>query len=539
MLTTKPRFPSLLTHVGVFLLFFGIFLVAQFSIGGLWSPDDGYYHAKHAWLMAESGNPTLVEPWIAPHWLTYAPADPWWGFHVLQSIPMHWLDPITSTKIVAAALAALMFLVLFSIFKAERVPRAFWWTALLLISSRLLLMRLLFERPHLVALSFLPLAYWLTMRHKYYWLFGLTLLYTLLYNLAPIMPLMIMGYVIIDGQIKNPMPFPKYFTRQINLKPIIATGTGLLAGLLIHPNSQNYIYIISLHLWQILSLRLQGVRLNFGSEIQTISFTELFYSNAPIIILYLLIIAAVIATRSSHARAAWHKIYTLGVLSGGWFLLMIPLPRAIEYWAPLAWLFIILAGAQLLRTETGQIIRAKFIALSGKKIPLVFLSGFFIIMIMTNVQLLNAYRANHQSLDDDHPGFRAAAAWLNNHTPKHSIVFYPIWSYWPPMFFYNNHNRYLTGMDPTFLYEYSPSLYWLWNNISTDGTVCDQASLCPETSPRWSAAALPATLRNNFNADYVLIKIDPENLFFRLLDQRTRDFSKVYSNEQVAVYQIL
>src|SRR3989338_2848556 len=80
--------------------------------------------------------------------------------------------------------------------------------------------------------------------------------------------------------------------------------------------------------------------------------------------------------------------------------------------------------------------------------------------------------------------YQRANDWLIKNTPPNSMAFYPIWSMFPQMFFFNSHNRYLTAFDPTFLYEYNPAVYYTWANIAYRGVYCLHELPCLEFSPR-------------------------------------------------------
>jgi hypothetical protein len=66
--------------------------------------------------------------------------------------------------------------------------------------------------------------------------------------------------------------------------------------------------------------------------------------------------------------------------------------------------------------------------------------------------------------------YAAASAWLEKNTPAGSRVFQTDWDDFPRLFFYNTHNTYLVGLDPTYLQLYSADLYERWVEI-TEGKV--------------------------------------------------------------------
>ena len=59
-----------------------------------------------------------------------------------------------------------------------------------------------------------------------------------------------------------------------------------------------------------------------------------------------------------------------------------------------------------------------------------------------------------------------AAAWLERNSPAGSRVFQTDWDDFPRLFFYNTHNTYLIGLDPTYLHLYDAELYDLWVEIT-------------------------------------------------------------------------
>jgi hypothetical protein len=63
-----------------------------------------------------------------------------------------------------------------------------------------------------------------------------------------------------------------------------------------------------------------------------------------------------------------------------------------------------------------------------------------------------------------------ASSWLEKNTPAGARVFQTDWDDFPRLFYYNTHNTYLIGLDPTYLQLYDADLYDLWVDI-TQGDV--------------------------------------------------------------------
>jgi len=73
-----------------------------------------------------------------------------------------------------------------------------------------------------------------------------------------------------------------------------------------------------------------------------------------------------------------------------------------------------------------------------------------------------------------------ASLWLEKNTPAGSQVFQTDWDDFPRLFYYNTHNTYLIGLDPTYLQLYDADLYDLWVNI-TQGDVENPSQIIART----------------------------------------------------------
>jgi len=81
-------------------------------------------------------------------------------------------------------------------------------------------------------------------------------------------------------------------------------------------------------------------------------------------------------------------------------------------------------------------------------------------------------KASQASLQTSKPytTYAGASAWLATNTAAGERVFQTDWDDFPRLFYYNTHNTYLIGLDPTYMHLYDASLYDLWVDI-TQGKV--------------------------------------------------------------------
>lgn len=523
------RIKTLFKYLFVFLLFFTIFFLFHISVYNLFGSDDSYYHTKHSWLIERSGKLDLVEPWLEFHFLNYAPTDPWWGYHLILAILIHFFGPILGTKLLASLNATLVFFVFYFLLDKLKIKSPFCWTFLFFSSSLLFQFRLLLERPFVFAMSVLPLSFWLMFKKKYFWLFLLSLVYTLFYNLSPLIIFIALAYIIVEC----------HLTKDFDLKLLIISSGGILVGILIHPQSLNYLYIIFVHFWQVLYLKFSGIELGIGAEVQTISFFEFIKYNFIALLFFIIAIALLFILREKQDKIRFSIVNNfLFVFSSFWFLISLLIPRGADYWLPFAWLFI----AQIFNNffDSQEIIFFKIFIKNkiNTKILSFFIYSLLFILIANNfTQIFISLFERNDSNQDYY--FKQANEWLLDNTPTNSLIFYNNWSYWPMMFFYNHHNHYIVGMDPTFLYEYDKNLFWLWHNISNKGIFCDQAESCNNLSPKQEIDLVKSAVKEKFGSDYILINNDPETPLAKVLNNRKKDYAIVFKNKELVIYKII
>jgi len=522
-----------------FLFFFSIFLAVHLSKKGFWSIDDPYYHAKHSFLIEQTLDFKLVKPWLEFHFLNYAPTDPWWGYHLLMAGSIHFFGIFLGAKILTAILASLIFLVFYFLLHRLNIKRPFAWTLLFFGSSSFFQYRLFLERPFLLALIILPIAFWLLVNKKNIQLLFLSVIFAVLYNLAPLIILMAIFYILIDiyisrsGLLESEKAESKSLL--VSAKPFYATFFGVGLGILLHPYSLNYIYVMYIHFCRVIFLRLAGVDVGIGNEVQVGSFPGLISNNFIFVVVYIISLAIFF----SFKKLQKNKINLfLFLISGFWFLVTLLIPRGGDFWLPFGWLFVIFNFKLFSEIQEYQAVKSFLTKKIEIKILKPLLISLVIILIFNNfVQIFNYLYQNNTNAKED-VYYEQANAWLKANTPANSLVFYNNWSYWPRMFFYNDHNHYITGMDPTFLYEYDKNLFWLWNNISKKGIACNQQAGCLNLSPREKMANIKKAIKEKFRSDYVFITNDPEDELLKVLKNRKQDFEEVFSNEGLLIYKI-
>jgi len=512
--------------ISVFIVFFSIFFFGHLLKQGFWSNDDPYYHAKHSALIVQTGDLTLVRPWLEFHFLNYAPNDPWWGFHLLQAIFIYFFGIFLGVKISSAFLAGLFFAVFYFILKKFSIRYPFVWTCLAFASSNYFLFRISMERPQILGIIMLLAFSYLLVKKRYYSMFFLAILFAIFYHFFLSLFLIVFFYWLAEY----------YKAKKIDLKLFIFTGLGIIIGVLIHPDSLNYLFVVFVHFGEVLYLKFTGVNLGVGGELYPCTLTGFIFSNFLVFVSFCLAIVLFLGDKRINKN---REIIFYFLVSVFWFLVSLVIIRGADFWIPFGWLFVALVFKEFSQSEEWLYIKIFFRRRVNLKI-----AGFFFLIFILFVSLFNItenffIRTWESNRNLTRQYIADANNWLKENTPANSIIFYDDWSLWPMMFFYNDHNRYITGMDPTFLYEYDHRLSWIWKNISYDGLYCDKPEICLEIGPRDNIRLVKAAIKDIFRSDYILLKNYQQHPLAKLLAADRKDFTKVFGSKGILIYKIV
>jgi len=175
--------------------------------------------------------------------------------------------------------------------------------------------------------------------------------------------------------------------------------------------------------------------------------------------------------------------------------------------------------------------------------------SFVIISSFSLLFSLSVYNLVYTNSSSSHSPakFKESALWLKENTNEKDIVFYLNWGYFPFLFFWNQDNYYINGMDPVFLLKYDKTLYWKLYNMAVNendkklywklddmalgnmgGITCGYD---PKQCRSENIEAISDVLRNDFHASYVFAEINKQR-FSSYLGEDTENFKKVYENEK-------
>jgi len=499
-------------YLGVFLFFCFFFFTVHISTNFFFDPDS-YYNIRHSAIIAENNFKPTVESWVKFHFLSYAPTDGYFLFHEILAIFIKGIGVIYGSKIFAGLGAASLFLVFY--FLAAKITdkkRAFLSTLLLLLSSFNFTSRLFQIRAFPIMIAVTLLIYHFLKRKKYWTVAFLTFILTLFYNLSVIL--------IFWGLTETLFIFLE--KKYLNLKPLIAILFGILIGWIAHPFTFNQVNLIFSHIWQIPYLKSHNLFSSGGEEIQFQGFINFFSNNSLLIITYFLSIFLFTKNILKQKELIKYESTRLFLISFPWFIVSMFYVRGTEYFAPFAGLFCLQTYAynqEWIKKQTQTFFQ--YLGQSQKAIKIILLSLLTIFFFFYCFLFFIDLRRPSQNRTI---GYEYVNLYLKRQSPPESTVCYPSWDMFGYMFYFNQHNRYISAFDPVFTYNYNPELLLeIDKKFSVDKTCkktnCGQAFL----EEKWND--LPDFLYNQLDCQYFILSQNRYPLLTSYLKQHPETFT--------------
>jgi hypothetical protein len=440
------------------LAMFGIFMaLVQFSTPDL--PDnDGFYHIKLAYLMRTEGLKPAF-PWLPLSILNLRDFyDHHFLFHVAL-MPFTFGDLRQGAKWAAVVFAALAFLSTWNLFKNQRIPYASLWALGLLAVSEAFIYRMSITRAQSLSLAVLMLGLDWLLRTKYLRLGFLAFAYVWLYDAFPLLLACTAIYILASW----------LMDRRLDLRPALYAGIGTILGLIVNPYFPHNIVFAVLH---ILPKVTGATSLNVGNEWFPYETAQLLDNSLLALAAFL---SGVLALGLSGRRMELRTAFGLGLACLFGFMLF-QSRRFIEYFPAFSLVFAAFAWTPLFQKESGSaheldsqpgkrtawFSTSRLGGLLQGKLPAL---GLLAVLIPGMYMTLLASRTSLQS-SKPYGTYAAATAWLQANTPAGARVFQTDWDDFPRLFFYNTHNTYLIGLDPTYMLLYSAPLYNEWVDIT-------------------------------------------------------------------------
>jgi hypothetical protein len=489
-------------------------------------PDpDSFYHATMAEIMAENG--PIKAFFSLPYTiLSESFADHHFLYHVLLIPFTKFFPPLFGAKLASVILAASFILVFYVFLKRRNVSGAIWYS-LLLIFFNAFVFRLNLTKATSFSLIILFLSLLAIIEQRYLLLFILSTLYVLSYGGFAILFLAVLLLILasVFGHLTKKLLSDSIAPHSTNSaptdscwKPAVSVISGIGVGLLTHPNFPQNITFYYHQLVEIGIMNLQH-EIDVGGEWYPYHIFDLMNDVQP---LFLLVTVAW-ALFSFRILEAKRETWLAFLLTGIFLIATIKSKRYVEYFVPFAVWFSASAVDIFVRSrpyasrlweKPWQLVR------EGNILQILLITSFIssiFALVIGNIRSLRQEYSGEFRFDT----FAGAATWLKLNTNEDEIVFHSDWDEFPMLLYYNRKNRYISGLDPTFMYRANSKLYSEYADI-TRGKEMN---------------GLYDMLKNDFHVRYVFV--DTTHEAFRENLENNIYFERVYRDEEGSIYKLM
>lgn len=467
----------------LFALFFFGMAAIQFATPDL--PDnDGFYHIKLAWLMRTEGlKPDFT--WLPLSILNQREFyDHHFLFHVAL-IPFTFGDLGLGAKWAAVTFASLGFLAVWYLFYRQRVPMAWMWALGLLGISDAFLYRMSITRAQSLSLAVLALGLAWMLEGKHRRLAFLAFFYVWMYDAFPLLLALAVLHLLAVALIE----------RRLEYRPLLWVGVGIALGMVINPYFPMNLIFTYRHL---LPKLVEATSVNVGNEWYPYETLQLLKNSLPALVAFVSgALALGLAGRKMDLRTA--TAFLIALLFG---LMLFQARRFVEYFPPFALIFAAFAWAPLfvdpqpVDQTQGRPDSVNQPDLPRSHLQAALQENLFVLLLTLAVtaSIIKSIPATQDQIQKSKPYdlYAGASAWLVQNTPAGERVFQTDWDDFPRLFFYNTHNTYLVGLDPTYMQLYDADLYDTWVQI-TRGEIEQPSQIITE---RFSARYIHSDLNH-------------------------------------------
>lgn len=509
------------------------FALLNFLVTSSLVDPDSFYHLKFSRLLQHSGWEAVMPfPWATVSvWQIY-PVDLSLGYHYLLAAFLAVIrDPLVAMKLLGTLASASVVIASLFIMRHLQVPFPLLWSSLLVVGSSSFLFRVSVVRPVILSITFLLLGFLFSVQRRP----ALVGLVGFLHALAHISTIPFLLFVV---GVTSLITSPSWRNRLLLLSAVVS---GVSLGVVLRPDFPEIIPLVAIQDWYVLVHQWTGAGLSEGQEVHPLGVSGVLVSS--FLIVFMLLVSLAIFLRYSGARPVRPTVGTredrtsritiaLLILALTFLPLAVVARRFVEYWVPFAVLFAALAMKPYLERFDARVFFRRW--WTHHKLPLVLGGTLLFWIVFSNISSAFTSLKAAEPLEK----FRDAAQWLAANTPEKSVVFHTDWDDFPKLFYFNDHNYYLVGLDPTFMYVYDQNLYWLWRNISDWGVPYERPLAVEEinkVAKLQDPAAVAEAIRTRFRSEVLFVPHERALLKIFLV-QNPEYFAKVYEDKWAGIY---
>ena len=510
--------------VGVIAITF-IFWRLQFATSSICCGDfDGYYHIKWSRTLWEAFKAGKLVPTF--FWLPLTTLNPkdyvdhHWLFHIIQIPFAEFRDPRMGAKVASILFGSFALISCYWFLIRYRIRYLLVWLVALLACSAPFLFRMNMAKAPPLAIIYLVIAIHLLFKNKYWPLLPLALIFTLTYDMFVLLGLAVVLWVAVIG----------WTERRFEWRPVLWVGAGTVAGLVINPYFPHNLQLLYEHVR--VKITASDYDVKVGSEWYPYDSWE-FIGNS--LVACVSMVVGYVAFEVGERRRAHYPLFFL-LFSTALMIMNARWKRIAEYWPPFAVMFAAFSlqpwieGTRSLLTRLPSDILAELepfldriatpVRPAYEGLVKTIIAG--VVACALGIVLLFNLKATVKEIgtSEPHNFYEAGAKWLRANVPPQEIIFNTDWDDFPRLFYFDETHYYVSGLDPSYLYDRDPVLSRLYERI-TLGKEDDPGPL----------------IRDRFDARYVFT--DNNHHDFVAAANASGWFEIVYEDEHCMILHIL
>lgn len=470
----RPRFVTVIQFVIGAVVIAVIFFQLQFSTNSICCGDyDGYYHIKWSralWESIKAGSFPPEFPWLPLTTLNPKQyVDHHLLFHIMQIPFASFRDPRIGAKIGSIVFASLAVLSCYWLLLRYRVRYALVWLLALLACSAPFLFRLNMAKAPPLSIIYLVIAIHLFFQRKYWPLLPVALLFTWTYDLFLLLVMATVFWVIAIA----------WTERRFEWRPLVWVIIGCAAGLVINPYFPQNFH----QLWEHMRTKLvpDEYVTKVGHEWYPYNSWE-FLGNS--VVACVAMVLGYIAFNPGDRRNAQHPLFLL-LLSTALMIMTARWKRSVEYWPPFAVLFAGFALKPWLDGARGYLTRLPPDILeelkpffdnedtwwrrltSDVREVLATVAVAFVALVLGVFLFFNLRSTVYEiGRSSRHNYYKAGAEWMRANIPPGQLIFNTDWDDFPRLYYFDEKHYYVSGLDPSYLFDKNPKLSQLYDRIT-------------------------------------------------------------------------
>jgi hypothetical protein len=450
-----------------------IFWQLQFSTNAICCGDfDGYYHIKWTRTLWESIKARTFPdfPWLPLTTLNSRDyVDHHLLFHIMQIPFAAYRDPRLGAKVASVLFGSLAVISCYWLLIRYHVRYVLVWLIALLACSAPFLFRMNMAKAPPLSVVYLIIAIHLFFRRKYWPLLPVSLLFTWTYDLFVMLIMATLFWVVSIA----------WTERRVEWRPLVWVIIGCAAGMVINPYFPHNFQLLYEHV--VIKVTPAEFNTRVGSEWYPYDSWE-FLGNSAVACIAMVV--GYIAFDPGDRRRAQYPLFFL-LLATALMIMTARWKRIAEYWPPFAVLFAAFSLQPWVSGVRSYLARLPADVMEELKPfldredswatrimsntrELLRTIGVAVVALVLSVFLFFNLRSTTEEIgrSESHDHYRAGAEWMRANIPAGQIVFNTDWDDFPRLYYFDETHYYVSGLDPSYLFDKSPELSRLYDSIT-------------------------------------------------------------------------